>query len=47
MLGVGLEQVRMEQDPGVSIDFRRTFVESLRQEIGDVWPEQADVETGA
>jgi len=51
MLGVGLEQVRMQQEPAISIDFRRTFVDSLRQELGDVWPEdsagQTDADTGA
>ncbi|HAB12020.1 MAG TPA: hypothetical protein DCE47_10050 [Planctomycetaceae bacterium] len=51
MLGVGLEQVRMTQDPAISIDFRRTLVDSVREELGDVWPEdsagQSDAETGA
>ena len=51
MLGVGLEQVRMKQEPAISIDFRRTLVDSVREELGDVWPEdsagQSDAETGA
>ena len=51
MLGVGLEQVRMKQEPAIRIDFRRTLVDSVRQELGDVWPEdsagQSDAETGA
>ena len=51
MLGVGLEQVRMKQEPAISIDFRRTLVDSVRQELGDVWPEdsagQSDAEIGA
>lgn len=50
VLGVRLEQVRMQQEPGISIDFRRTLVDSIREKLGDVWPEdsagQADAATG-
>ena len=51
MLGVRLEQVRMQQDPGISLDFRGTLVDSIRETLGDVWPEdseqQAEPEAGA
>ena len=51
MLGVRLEQVRMQQESGISIDFRGTLVGSIREKLGDVWPEdsslQAEPETGA
>ena len=47
VLGVRLEQVRMQQEPGISIDFRRTLVDSIREKLGDVWPEDAAGQTEA
>ena len=39
VMGVPLVQVRMQQVPGVSLDFRRKLVDSIRDHVGDVWPE--------
>ncbi|MEC9009563.1 MAG: hypothetical protein VX877_09905 [Planctomycetota bacterium] len=41
MLGVQLKQVRMQKEPGISLDFRGTLVDGIRARMGDVWPEDA------
>tara|TARA_B100000686_G_C16384710_1_gene759344 strand:- start:42 stop:518 length:477 start_codon:yes stop_codon:yes gene_type:complete len=50
MLGVRLKQVRMQKEPGISLDFRGTLVDGICARMGDVWPadatEEVDSETG-
>ncbi|MDC0175455.1 hypothetical protein OAJ60_00825 [Planctomycetaceae bacterium] len=41
MLGVQLKQVRMQKEPGISLDFRGTLVDGICARMGDVWPEDA------
>ncbi|MDP7276909.1 MAG: hypothetical protein QF363_15610 [Planctomycetaceae bacterium] len=49
MLGVRLKQVRMQKEPGISLDFRGTLVDNICAKLGDVWPadstEQVEPET--
>jgi hypothetical protein len=40
MLGVPLQQVRMQQLPKISIDFRGKLIDEIREQLGDVWPEE-------
>ena len=50
LLGVRLKQVRMQKEPGISLDFRGTLVDGICARMGDVWPadatEEVDSETG-
>ena len=47
VLGIPLAQVRMQQVPGISLDFRENLVDSIRAEFGDVWPDDSAAEMTA
>lgn len=47
VLGVPLAQVRMQQVPGISLDFREKLVDNIQAEFGDVWPDDSAAETSA